>query len=142
MADSSYPLDVTLEVCANGLFAFLGLLCLFALNRDGITSGFRWMPSSAREWLIYYFHTLESFTLSGLWICGIGHGRYAQWAFPVTLGTFAVLFLSSFIVWRWDHRLCYRELVFCLIAFILAGFAFPAMNSIREASISYTHRNV
>jgi hypothetical protein len=128
-----YPFDVTLEVCANGLLGFIGLLCLFALNREGIRPGFRLLPESAREWLIYYLHTLEVSTLVGLWICGIGHGRYIPWAFPVTLASFTLVLLSSLVIWRWDHRLCYRELLFCLVAFLLAGFAFPAINATREA---------
>ena len=130
---SDYPVDVTLEVCANGLLGFIGLLFLFALNRDGIPSGFRVAPASAREWLIFYFHTLEAFTLIGLWICGIGRGRYISWAFPVTVVSFCLVFLSSLVVWRWDRSLCYRELLFCVCAFLLAGFAFPAIAVTREA---------
>ncbi len=130
---TSYPFDVTLEVCANGLLGFIGLLFLFAFDREGIPSGFRLLPASSREWLIYYLHTLEAFTLIGLWICAIGRGRYIPWAFPITLGSFALVFLSALVVWRWDHRLCYRQLLFCVVAFLLAGFAFPAINATREA---------
>ncbi len=130
---TTYPLDVTLEVCANGLLGLIGLLFLFALNRDGIPSGFRLLPASRREWLIFYLRTVEAVTLIGLWICGIRHGHYIPWAFPITLGSFVLVFLSALVIWRWDHRLCYRELLFCVVAFILAGVAFPAIAVTREA---------
>jgi hypothetical protein len=127
---TSYPLDVTLEVCASGFLCFIGLFVLFGLNRKGLPSGFRLLPASAQEWLIYYFHTFEAVTLVGLWICGIDRGRYIPWAFLVTLAASAIVFVSALVVWRWDHRLCYRELGFCLVAFLLAALAFPTINAV------------
>jgi hypothetical protein len=111
--------------CTAAFFAFVGLLCLFALNRTGIPPGFRVWPASRREWLVYYFHTLEAVTLILLWFSMMDHGNGGPESFAIVLGSIAALLLSSLAVWPWERRLCYRELVFCLWMILLLTFAFP-----------------
>jgi len=125
--------ELVLAVCTHGLLALLLISFVFALNRDGIPTRFRVRPSSAHEWRIYYLHTLEALTLAGLYCFSIGHSPYAGLAAAIALSSFGLLILSSLAIWHWDHHLCYRELIFCVVLFLLVVFAFPAISITREA---------
>jgi hypothetical protein len=120
------------ELCSATLVAVLAFAGLFSLNRGGIAPGFRVWPASRREWLVYYFHTLEAVTLAVLSICMLDLGNGGPELFAIVLGSIAVLLVSSLAVWPWDRPLCYRELVFCLWMILLLTFVFPVAHSKAE----------
>ena len=121
-------------VCVHGFFALLIILFIFALNREGIPAGFRVAPSSAKEWLVYYFHTVEAVTVAGCYYIGAVHqSPHTQIITVLVLSSFCLLILSSLAVWPWDRQLCYRELVFCLCLLLSVGLMFPSVMIEKQA---------
>ena len=129
-----FEFEIFAPVLVEGFLGTIILLMIFALNCEGVRSGFRLKPESSHEWLIYYFHLLESLTPFFAYVSFIGRGMYGSWSVPLFLGCFALLFVSSLVVWFWNRSLCYRELLFQLVLVLFAGFCFPAIAVTREVN--------
>ncbi|MDQ3621908.1 MAG: hypothetical protein M3463_05375 [Verrucomicrobiota bacterium] len=106
-----------------GFAVFAAVLYLFTSDEE--PRGFRVFPASAREWIGYWFRTLE-LTLAACMLLGLCRGVTAVVLIVVAfIASFVFLAASSIIFWRSDRDLSISGVCFLVLA-ALYVFMYPA----------------
>jgi|SRR5687768_4003855 len=120
MIDPDVLRPLTIVGACVAVFAFL----LHLFTSDPETPGFRVLPHSARDWLGYWFRTLELILIATMLL---GGARVASLAVGVAFaGSFLLLLTSSVVFWRSDRGLAIGGFGFVALA-IVGVLGFPAV---------------
>ncbi|HEX8309796.1 MAG TPA: hypothetical protein VF614_00670 [Chthoniobacteraceae bacterium] len=125
MIDTEVLFPVAWTGAGFGVFAAV----LYQLTSGGEFDGFRVVPASAREWVGYWFRTLELTLIASILL---GWCRVVTELVAVSfVASFFLLLASSVVFWRSDRGLSVSA-VWCLILAALGVLMYPAVSAVRE----------